>query len=76
MILLFLQDWRSVLVVVANIPLALMGSSFGLWASQNTINIMSLGGMALRSAFWSTRPPSRLKTLTSRCNKPRGSPPR
>ena len=47
MILLFLRDLRSVLVVVANIPLALTGSLFGLWVTQNTINIMSLGGMAL-----------------------------
>jgi multidrug efflux pump subunit AcrB len=47
MILLFLGDWRSVLVVVANIPLALLGSLFGLWMTGNTINIMSLGGMAL-----------------------------
>ena len=47
MILLFLGDWRSVLVVVANIPLALLGSLFGLWVTGNTINIMSLGGMAL-----------------------------
>jgi multidrug efflux pump subunit AcrB len=47
MILLFLRDWRSVLVVVCNIPLALTGSLFGLWATGNTINIMSLGGMAL-----------------------------
>ncbi len=47
MIMLFLGDLRSVLVVVSNIPLALMGSLFGLWATGNTINIMSLGGMAL-----------------------------
>ena len=47
MILLFLRDLRSVIVVVANIPLALLGSLFGLWATGNTINIMSLGGMAL-----------------------------
>jgi multidrug efflux pump subunit AcrB len=47
MILLFLGDLRSVLVVVANIPLALMGSLVGLWMTGNTINIMSLGGMAL-----------------------------
>ena len=47
MILLFLRDWRSVIVVVANIPLALLGSLFGLWVTGNTINIMSLGGMAL-----------------------------
>src|SRR3954453_4053363 len=47
MILLFLRDWRSVIVVVCNIPLALTGSLFGLWVTGNTINIMSLGGMAL-----------------------------
>ena len=47
MILLFLRDLRSVIVVVANIPLALLGSLFGLWLTGNTINIMSLGGMAL-----------------------------
>src|SRR4051794_15297797 len=47
MILLFLRDFRSVVVVVANIPLALMGSLVGLWLTGNTINIMSLGGMAL-----------------------------
>jgi len=47
MILLFLRDLRSVVVVVSNIPLALLGSLVGLWMSGNTINIMSLGGMAL-----------------------------
>ncbi len=47
MILLFLGDVRSVIVVVSNIPLALLGSLFGLWITGNTINIMSLGGMAL-----------------------------
>ena len=47
MIFLFLRDLRSVIVVVAIIPLALLGSLVGLWLSGNTINIMSLGGMAL-----------------------------
>ncbi len=47
MILLFLRDPRSVLVVVSNIPLALLGSLFGLYITGNTINIMSLGGLAL-----------------------------
>ncbi len=47
MILLFLRDPRSVIVVVSNIPLALLGSLFGLWLTGNTINIMSLGGLAL-----------------------------
>jgi multidrug efflux pump subunit AcrB len=47
MILLFLGDPRSVTLVVVNIPLALLGSLVGLWITGNTINVMSLGGMAL-----------------------------
>src|SRR5262245_8784581 len=47
MILLFLRDWRSVIVVVLNIPLALLGSLVGLWLSGDTLNIMTLGGLAL-----------------------------
>ncbi len=47
MILLFLRDLRSVIVVVTTIPLSLLGSLCGLWMTGNTINIMSLGGMAL-----------------------------
>ncbi len=47
MILIFLRDWRSVLVVVFNIPLALLGSLFALWLTGNTTNIMTLGGLAL-----------------------------
>ncbi len=47
MILLFLRDWRSVLVVVFNIPVALLASLLGLWITGNTINIMTLGGLAL-----------------------------
>ena len=47
MILLFLRDWRSVIVVVFNIPLALLGSLLALWMTGNTINIMTLGGLAL-----------------------------
>ena len=47
MILLFLHDLRSVVIVVVNIPLALLGALLGLWLTGNTINIMSLGGLAL-----------------------------
>jgi multidrug efflux pump subunit AcrB len=47
MVLLFLRDWRSVLVVVLNIPLALMAAVIGLWLTGNTINLMTLGGLAL-----------------------------
>ena len=47
MVLLFLRDWRSSLVVVLNIPLAILASVTALWVSGQTINIMTLGGLAL-----------------------------
>lgn len=47
MVLLFLRDWRSALVVVVNIPLAIMASLLGLWLCGHTINLMTLGGLAL-----------------------------
>jgi hypothetical protein len=47
MVLVFLRDWRSVLVVVLNIPLALMAAVIGLWLTGNSINLMTLGGLAL-----------------------------
>ena len=47
MVLLFLRDWRSVIVVVLNIPLALAAAWFALWASGQTLNLMTLGGLAL-----------------------------
>jgi multidrug efflux pump subunit AcrB len=47
MILLFLRDWRSALIVVLNIPLAILASVTALWMSGQTINIMTLGGLAL-----------------------------
>jgi multidrug efflux pump subunit AcrB len=47
MVLLFLRDWRTALVVVLNIPLAVMAAVFALWLCGQTINIMTLGGLAL-----------------------------
>jgi multidrug efflux pump subunit AcrB len=47
MVLLFLRDWRSALIVVANIPFALLAAVILLWAIGQTINIMTLGGLAL-----------------------------
>src|SRR5262249_10525668 len=41
------RDWRSALVVVVNIPIALMSGVLALWISGQTINIMTLGGLAL-----------------------------
>jgi multidrug efflux pump subunit AcrB len=47
MVVLFLRDWRSVVIVVLNIPLALAASLFGLWLSGHTLNLMTLGGLTL-----------------------------
>jgi multidrug efflux pump subunit AcrB len=47
MILLFLGSWRSTLVVCISIPLSIFTSLAILWALGETINIMTLGGMAL-----------------------------
>jgi multidrug efflux pump subunit AcrB len=47
MVLLFLRDWRSVIVVVLNIPLALLSALIGLWLCGETINLMTLGGLSL-----------------------------
>jgi len=47
MVLLFLRDWRSVIVVVLNIPFAICGAIFALWLTGQTVNLMTLGGLAL-----------------------------
>ena len=47
MVLLFLRDWRSALIVVLNIPISLLASCFALWVSGQSIHLMTLGGLAL-----------------------------
>src|SRR4051794_17009567 len=47
MVLLFLRDWRSSLIVVLTIPFALLSAVVWLWMSGQTVNIMTLGGLAL-----------------------------
>jgi multidrug efflux pump subunit AcrB len=46
-VLLFLGDWRSSLIVVTTIPFALLTSVVALWLTGQTINIMTLGGLGL-----------------------------
>jgi multidrug efflux pump subunit AcrB len=46
-VLLFLRDWRSALIVVVTIPFALLTAVVALWGAGQTINIMTLGGLAL-----------------------------
>jgi multidrug efflux pump subunit AcrB len=47
MVLLFLRDWRSSAIVVITIPFALLAAVVALWGANQTINIMTLGGLAL-----------------------------
>jgi CzcA family heavy metal efflux pump len=47
MILLFLGSWRSTVIIATSIPLAILGSIAALSAFGETMNIMTLGGLAL-----------------------------
>ncbi len=47
MILLFLGSWRSTIIIAVSIPLSVLGAIVMLWAIGETLNIMTLGGLAL-----------------------------
>jgi multidrug efflux pump subunit AcrB len=47
MILLFLGSWRSTVIIAISIPLSILGSIIALAAFGETLNIMTLGGLAL-----------------------------
>jgi multidrug efflux pump subunit AcrB len=47
MILLFLGSWRSTLIVAVSIPLSILTGIIILWAMGQSLNTMTLGGMAL-----------------------------
>ena len=47
MILLFLGSWRSTVIIAISIPLSILASIIALSALHETINIMTLGGLAL-----------------------------
>jgi multidrug efflux pump subunit AcrB len=47
MILLFLGSWRSTIIIATSIPLSVFGSIVMLAAIGETLNIMTLGGLAL-----------------------------
>src|SRR5438874_11439436 len=40
MVLLFLRDWRSALIVVLNIPISLLAAVCALWITGRTVNLM------------------------------------
>jgi multidrug efflux pump subunit AcrB len=47
MVLLFLGSWRSTLIIAISIPLSILSSIIILDALDETINLMTLGGLAL-----------------------------
>jgi multidrug efflux pump subunit AcrB len=47
MILLFLGSWRSTVIIAVSIPLSILGSIIALAATGETLNLMTLGGLAL-----------------------------
>jgi CzcA family heavy metal efflux pump len=47
MILIFLGSWRSTIIIAISIPLAILCALAALWFSGQTLNIMTLGGLAL-----------------------------
>jgi multidrug efflux pump subunit AcrB len=47
LILLFLGNWRSTCIIAVSIPLSILSSILALYAIGETINIMTLGGLAL-----------------------------
>src|SRR4029077_14603884 len=47
MVLIFLRDLRSSLIVVVTIPFSILSAVVCLWLTGQTINIMTLGGLAL-----------------------------
>ncbi|RYZ94242.1 MAG: efflux RND transporter permease subunit, partial [Moraxellaceae bacterium] len=47
MILLFLGSWRSTVIIAISIPLSILGAIAALYAFGETLNIMTLGGLAL-----------------------------
>jgi multidrug efflux pump subunit AcrB len=47
MILIFLGSWRSTLIIAVSIPLSILCSLCALYALHETVNIMTLGGLAL-----------------------------
>src|SRR6185312_16155965 len=47
MILVFLGSWRSTIIVATSIPLSVLTSIICLWGMGETLNVMTLGGLAL-----------------------------
>lgn len=46
-ILLFLHSWRATVIVAVSLPVSVLGTLFVLYATHQSLNVMTLGGMAL-----------------------------
>jgi HAE1 family hydrophobic/amphiphilic exporter-1 len=46
-ILLFLHSWRSTLIVAVSLPISVLGTLFAAYLLHQTLNVMTLGGLAL-----------------------------
>jgi multidrug efflux pump subunit AcrB len=47
MILIFLGNWRMTVIATISIPVSILGAIIGIYVTGNTINVMTLGGLAL-----------------------------
>ena len=47
MILIFLGNWRMTVIATISIPVSVLGAIIGIYVTGNTINVMTLGGLAL-----------------------------
>ena len=66
MVLFFIGSWRSVLIVGTSIPLSIAVGLIGLFALGQTINVMTLGGLALAIGMLvDDAPRSRSRTSTA-----------
>ncbi|MES2597624.1 MAG: efflux RND transporter permease subunit [Verrucomicrobiota bacterium] len=73
MVLIFLRDLRSVFIVVLNIPIAIAGAVLALWISGYTINLMTLGGLALAVGILVDEATVEIENIHRRMKEGRGS---
>lgn len=73
MVLIFLRDLRSVFIVVLNIPIAIAGSLLALWITGYTVNLMTLGGLALAVGILVDEATVEIENIHRRMKAGRGS---
>jgi multidrug efflux pump subunit AcrB len=73
MVLIFLRDLRSVFIVVLNIPIAIAGALLALWITGYTVNLMTLGGLALAVGILVDEATVEIENIHRRMKEGRGS---